>query len=229
MPVMYRSIKEDGTIVDCNHYYATRLGYRIEEVLGMSVLDHSPRECHDELLKNIEYLKHTDTPPVAVWMELMTKTGETVNVFRTSRVRRNQNGVEGIDSEFRDVLFIQQIQSIYNLDIREDYEDPKIMRRSVDHVGTIIGCNQSYLDNLGYTKNEVVGISLYEHTAPRSKGNLRVNMENWSAGFTDAATIWMRRKDGSEFPAKLTAVNEMDEDGDIVGRTVSLELIDQRD
>ena len=76
---------------------------------------------------------------------------------------------------------IKAMQDMYNVGAREGYEDPKIMRRSVDYIGTIVDCSQSYLDNLGYTKDEVVGISLYEHTAPRSKGNLHANMEKLEA------------------------------------------------
>ena len=86
------------------------------------------------------------------------------------------------------------------------------MRRSVDYIGTIVDCSQSYLDNLGYTKDEVVGISLYEHTAPRSKGNLHANMENWRHGRRDKSKIWMLRKDGSQFPTLLSATNETDKE-----------------
>ena len=79
---------------------------------------------------------------------------------------------------------------------------------------------------MGYERDEIIGISLYEHTASRSQGNLHVNMHNWRVGHNDAAKIWMRRKDGSEFPTHLVATDETDKDGVIVGRTVSLKPLD---
>ena len=51
-------------------------------------------------------------------------------------------------------------------------------------------------------------------------------MENWRAGYRDAATIWMRRKDGTEFPTILTATDEFNDDGVVVGRTVALKIMD---
>lgn len=108
----------------------------------------------------------------------------------------------------------------------DDYEHPHVLRRSVDYMGTIVACSQSYLDALGYAKDEVIGISLYEHTAPRSIGNLRTNMENWRAGYRDAAKIWMRRKDGSKFLVLLTSADAKDKNCLVIGRTVSLEIID---
>ena len=87
-------------------------------------------------------------------------------------------------------------------------------------------CSESYLKELGYRKDEIVGISLDEHTAPRSKGNMHANMENWRCGRTEDAKIWMLRKDRSEFPVRLIASDEINSDKIVIGRTVSLELID---
>lgn len=89
-------------------------------------------------------------------------------------------------------------------------------------MGVIIDCNPVYLDGLGYTKDEVVGTRLYEHTSAKGRGNLATNMENWRAGHRTHSNIWMRRKDGSEFRVGLDSTDETDSDGTIVGRTVSL-------
>ena len=226
IPILYRSAQLDGTIVDCNRYYATRLGYSMEEVIGSTVMDHSPASCHDEIRTLIETWKTKPVSNISKRTYLLTKTGETISVFRNSRPRMEGGQAVGIDSDLRDAAAIKNIQDIYNTDARADYEHPHILRRSVDYMGTIVACNQSYLDALGYIKDEVIGISLYEHTAPRSVGNLRANMENWRAGYRDAAKIWMRRKAGSEFLVLLTSADEKDQNGLVIGRTVSLEIID---
>ena len=51
-------------------------------------------------------------------------------------------------------------------------------------------------------------------------------MENWRAGYRDAAKIWMRRKDGSKFLVLLTSADAKDKNCLVIGRTVSLEIID---
>lgn len=44
-PVMLRTINTDGIILDCNHAYASALGYSTkDEVIGHSIFEHSPRE-----------------------------------------------------------------------------------------------------------------------------------------------------------------------------------------
>lgn len=226
IPVMYRSVDLEGTILDCNQYYAVRMGYTLDEAIGSSIVSHSTDECRQEILDMLEAWKVAPATHISKQTQLKTKMGEVVTVLRTVRKKYEDDKVVGIDTEMRDVAAIKKIQNIYNIGARTDYEDPNILRRSVDYMGTIVECSQSYLDTLGYTRDEVIGISLYEHTAPRSKGNLHANMENWRAGYRDKAVIWMRRKDGSEFPTMLASTDEKDENGTIVGRTVALRPID---
>jgi len=42
----------------------------------------------------------------------------------------------------------------------------------------------------------------------------------------DTSKIWMLANDGSEFPAMITATDERNEDGVLVGRTVALKPVD---
>lgn len=222
IPVMFRSIDMDGIIQDCNEYYAVRMGYTVDEVIGASILKHTADDCQREVLDMLDTWKTAPATHISKQTQLKTKTGEVMTVLRTVRKKYQNDAVVGIDTELRDLAAIRKIQNIYRIPERTDYEDPVVMRRSVDYMGTIVECSRSYLENMGYSKDEVIGISLYEHTAPRSKGNLHANMENWRAGFRDRAVIWMRRKDGSEFPTELTSVDEKDQSGNIVGRTVAL-------
>ncbi len=226
IPILYRSVDMDGIIRDCNMHYAMRLGYTVEEVIGASVLDHTTERYRKEMVARIAKWRDTPATNISKKNKLMTKGGDVIDVLQVVRKRYQNNEVIGMDVDMRDVSVIKAMQDLYDVDSRDDYEDPDILRRSVDYIGTIVDCSQSYLDNLGYAKDEVIGISLYEHTAPRSKGNLHANMENWRAGYRDAAVIWMLRKDGTEFPTTLTAADELNEDGVVVGRTVALKLMD---
>lgn len=226
IPIMYRSVDMDGIIVDCNLAYAERMGYSVDDVIGTPLFDHSSADSREEIKTAFVAWTKMHAPNISVRIHLVTKDGERIDAIRTFRNRYEGDRVVGMDSSIMEFSAIKKMQDLYDVSNREGYEDAAVMRRSVDYRGTIIDCSQSYLDNMGYERDEVIGISLYEHTAPRSQGNLHVNMHNWRVGHSDAAKIWMKRKDGSEFPTRLVATDETDRDGIIVGRTVSLKPLD---
>ena len=225
IPVMYRHTDLNGTIQDCNHLYANALGYSIDEVVGSSILDHATDQTRTELEKMFDDWKKTHATNISYKIQLKRRNGTVIDVVRTVRNTYVDDRVVGVGTEMREASEIKKIQDMYNIDSREGYEDPEILRRSVDYTGTIMDCSESYLKELGYGKDEIVGINLYEHTAPRSRGNMHANMENWRCGVSEDAKIWMLRKDGSEFPVYLVASDEINSNKVVIGRTVSLELI----
>ncbi len=226
IPILYRSVDMNGVIVDCNQAYADRLGYTVEEIVGKSLFEHSTKDTREALRKAFVDWTVSQKTNIPIRIKLEARNGDAIDVVRTFRNRYDGDDIVGIDSSIMEFSHIKRLQDMYNVGARDGYEDPNILRRSVDYIGTVIDCNQSYLDNMGYTKDEVVGISLYEHTASRSKGNLHANMNNWRIGIHNPAKIWMKRRDGSEFPAHLTSVDETNKEGVVVGRTVSLKIMD---
>jgi len=84
-----------------------------------------------------------------------------------------------------------------------------------------INAPSSYENKLGYTKKEIIGINLLEHTSSKSISNMRVNMANWrNTGKGKTTEIWMKKKNGIEFPATLTPTNLYDDEGALIGRNV---------
>jgi len=61
IPELYHSVDINGIIVDCNHAYAERLGYSINEIFGVSFLEHTPEKYRDELRAKFEAWKVTET------------------------------------------------------------------------------------------------------------------------------------------------------------------------
>ena len=222
IPELYRSVDINGIILDCNHQYAERLGYTIDDVLGTPFFDHTPESHRNRLRASFDEWKKTEAhTPGRIFLE--TKSGEQFEVMLTAESRYDDNKqLVGRNATMREISHLEEMRKMYNVTSREGYEHPEIMHRSVNYNGIIIDTNQTYLDKLGYTKEEVIGVSLMHHTAGRSKGNLSAHMENWRNDIHDTSKIWMRRKDGSEFAVSLTATDEKDPDGVLVGRTVSL-------
>ena len=49
---MHRTVDIEGIIIDCNDKYAYMLGYTKDEVIGASILDHTPVE-HRNVVRDI--------------------------------------------------------------------------------------------------------------------------------------------------------------------------------
>jgi len=98
------------------------------------------------------------------------------------------------------------------------YEGSPVMQRTVNTDSVIIECNQAYVKNFGNTKNDVIGKSLFDHVADRSKDDMQKTFENWKkVGRVENSEIWLKRKDGTTFPALLSANNIYDNKGRLIG------------
>lgn len=112
---------------------------------------------------------------------------------------------------------------------QELYDGAPDLYRSVDVNGTITDCNRSYAEVLGYgSKHEIIGHSIFEHTAERGIDNMRQIFEEWKKiGEVKEKEIWMKRKDNTIFPAALSATGVFDENGTLIGSNTV--IIDESD
>ena len=115
---------------------------------------------------------------------------------------------------------VKQLENKY----KKLYEGSPEMHRTIDIHGFIIDCNQAYVDNLHYvTRSEVIGHSIFEHTAPESMDSMHASFREWQLkGTVKGKEILLRRKDGSTFPALVNASSLLDDDGNLVGSNTVL-------
>ena len=149
-------------------------------------------------------------------MKSPTSSGQRIKRFMSSRRE------EVIEKQYYEIKALEsKYQRLYN--------DSPVMCRTISKEGVILDCNQSYIDNLGYSsKSEVVGHTIFEHT-PEDKMHLkRESFEEWrKTGNVRNKEVWMKRKDGTTFPALINASNLYDEKGLLVGsNTVITDLTD---
>ena len=108
------------------------------------------------------------------------------------------------------------------------YENSLGLFRTIDIDGNIIECNQSYADILGYTKDEIIGQSIYDHSSEESIDAMRKTFQQWkTTGKVTDSEIFLRRKDGTTFPVLLSANNLYDDKGNLIGSNTVLRDISE--
>jgi PAS domain S-box-containing protein len=83
--------------------------------------------------------------------------------------------------------------------------------------------------DLGYSsKGEVIGHSIFEHTAGHNLEAMRGSFEEWRrTGRVRNKEVWFKRKDGSTFPLLISANNLYDNEGNLIGSNSA--IIDETD
>ena len=98
------------------------------------------------------------------------------------------------------------------------YEDLPDLCRTINDEGIIMDCNNAYANSLGYSKEEIIGKTIFEHAAEQSIAAIHDSFETWKErGSVTSREIWFKRKDGSIFPALLNATNLYDDTGKRIG------------
>lgn len=229
LPEMYREINVDGIITNCNNSYAEKLGYTKNEVIGKSLFDHIPRDQRESMANSFEAWQKTGIVKRRKII-MQRKDGTTFEVLLNSTSIFDKNGkLVGSKAILNDISDLTDMQTkIRKIEYESLYQGSPDMYRTVNTAGVIVDCNKSYADKLGYTKEEIIGANLLQHTAEQSVLAMTNNMKNWEkTGFIDTTEIWMKKKDGSTFPALLTPTNLFDEFGKLVGRNVVIKDISE--
>lgn len=122
-----------------------------------------------------------------------------------------------IEDQFNE---IKQLECKY----RNLYDGSPDMFRTIDKEGMIIDCNQSYVKGLGYAdKSEVIGHSIFEHTAADSLDAMKKSFQEWrSTGTVTNKEVWFKRKNGCVFPVLINASNLYDDKGNLKGSNTAI-------
>ena len=103
-------------------------------------------------------------------------------------------------------------------DYKKLYEESPNLQRTINKDGIIIACNQSYARSLGYSKNEIIGKSIFVHVAKKSLEAMRDSFETWKRfGSVENKEVIFQRKDDTTFPVLISATNIYDNDDKLVG------------
>ena len=116
---------------------------------------------------------------------------------------------------------VQQLTSyVYLLKQRYKaiYEESPALLRTINTQGIILDCNDSYAKALGYTKNELIGTSIFDTVAEESLELMRQSFETWKKlGSVRNRETLLKRKDGTVFPVLINANSIYDDSGNLIG------------
>lgn len=123
--------------------------------------------------------------------------------------------LDELEHEFRNLLgYISSVKDRY----QKLYENSPDLLRTVNIKGIILNCNESYANKLGYSKQELIGKSIFGHVSEKDLPAMRESLTTWKKeGMVYNKEIWLRRKDGAIFPVLLSATNLFDEKGKLIG------------
>ena len=108
------------------------------------------------------------------------------------------------------------------------YEGSPVLQRTVNTNGIILECNQAYVKNFGYSKEDVLGKSLFDHTAEKNMDIMHRTFETWKkSGRVENIEIWFKRKDGTVFPGLVSANNIYDDKGKLIGSNTAIRDISE--
>ena len=111
---------------------------------------------------------------------------------------------------------------------RNLYDNSPDLLRTINLQGIITDCNRTYTDTLGYTREEVIGTSIFEHVSEESLDELQDSFKMWkSSGIVRDRKIWLKKKNGIKFPTLLSATNLYDKDGNLIGSNTTIRDISE--
>ena len=244
-PDLLRTIDLNGVIVNSNESYRKNLGYTKDEIMGSSIFKHTAERSHADLQKGIEEWKVSGViSNIEIWLK--RKDGSTFPTLLSGSSLYGENGkLTGRTVSFRDISDIYAARERIEEDqkkINRQYEDlrkanlllvaaekkfrslydtsPDLMR-TIDIDGIITDCNDAYATNLGYTKQQTLRMSIFDHTAEKSLGSMENTFDSWKSGSSITnKEVWMKRKDGTIFPALLSATTFYEKDGEMRSNTI---------
>jgi PAS domain S-box-containing protein len=141
----------------------------------------------------------------------------------TKLITELEKSQKKLQEQYEDVIRLSEEVTASEQKYRNLYEKSPDLLRSINLEGIITDCNDTYARNLGYTRGEAIGMSILDHTAENSLTEMSSQFKEWkTSGNIINKEIWLKRKDGTAFPALLSGTNINDSSGKVIGRTVSL-------
>jgi two-component system NtrC family sensor kinase len=229
---MIQSISLDGGIIFVNKSWLDTLGYTEAELSGLNLFDiiHPDSQAHcREMMAEVAKGK----PVQGMEATLLTKDGREILVEGDATPRYIGKKVVASQGIFRDVTERKRAEAA----LRQSEEKLRVILESIplgvtvtDLEGKILQVNNATLRVHGYSaRQELIGRKAFELITEeghaRAAENLKKTLETGRGGAIEYTLI---RKDGTTFPAQLSAALVKDESAKPIGFVAVTEDITAR-
>ncbi|MBI3254846.1 MAG: PAS domain S-box protein, partial [Nitrosarchaeum sp.] len=144
------------------------------------------------------------------------RTDEIAKLYQTFKtmtesIKKSTNTIKSAEQKYRSL-----------------YDDLPDLCRTINKDGIILDCNKAYAKSLGYTKQEIIGKSIFVHTTKDSIRDLRNSFETWrKSGTVSNREVKLKRKDGTSFPVLVSATNLYDTNDQLIGSNTLIKDISE--
>ena len=213
-PTMYFMVDPAGTVASVNPFGAEQLGYTVEELVGRPVLDVFLEADRQAARQNVAAcLEHPGQ--VMTWeLRKVRKDGTMIWVRETAKAMRTA------ESDLAVLIVCEDITQRKRAEEELRASEARF-RTLVDHAtdafflvderGTILDVNRQACDGLGYTRDELIGMTPRDFDPDVPPGFIN---ERFAKG-EDIVTLESRhrRKDGALFPVEVRSRAHYSADG----------------
>ncbi len=216
-----------GIILSANPSAETIFGYTMEELIGKKINMLAPAQSHDEYSTYIwDYInfKKSGKPEKRKLIRVpkestgIRKNGEifpTMLYVRESRVKEGEVFV-GIIEDITGRKKAEEALLESEEKFRSLFEESRDAVYITSREGNYIDANQSTLDLLGYTKEEILEIDVLKtYVNPDDRTKFQKEIEE--KGYVRDYEIQFQKKDGARMDCLLTTSVRRDKNGNILG------------
>ena len=144
------------------------------------------------------------------------RADEIANLYQTFKtmtesIKKSTNAIKSAEQKYRAL-----------------YDDLPDLCRTINKDGIILDCNKAYAKSLGYTKDKIIGKSIFKHAPKDSMRDLRNSFETWrKSGAVSNREVKLKRKDGTTFPVLVSATNLYDINDKLIGSNTIIKDISE--
>jgi PAS domain S-box-containing protein len=164
-PVGYHEIDTEGRILRINQTELNLLGYSLEELIGQFVWKISADELPSSIAAR-EKLEGKNIPVKPFEREFRRKDGSTFPVLVQDKILYIDEGkITGIRSTIHDITEQKRAENELNksrAEFKNLFDNAPVGYHEIDSEGRILRMNQTELNMLGYTEEELIGIYIWE-------------------------------------------------------------------
>ncbi|MDD2464618.1 MAG: PAS domain S-box protein [Desulfobulbus sp.] len=205
-PLAYQSLGTDGTVLEVNQRWLDTLGYTREEVLGKKFSEFLHSDFRDYFHANFSRFK--DAGEIyGVEFTMVKKDGSLIQVSFDGKISTNPDGTfQRTHCFFQDITQRKRDEAA----LCESEERFRTLHNAsfggitIHDQGIILDCNQGLAEQTGYTVDELIGMDGLLLIAPQCRDQVRRNIQR---KFDQPYESIGRRKDGSQYPARLRGSN----------------------